>query len=793
MADVGDKNGVAETSMRPRGCGPVTGVVDWLMSFATVRGFFALYRKNALVAVRNHRATLLRLIAPLLFLLLALLIDKAIQANDAGQETFQDVMDPTAELIAPIPSCNEDMYIGPSNCSELMYSPNNYITQAIMGNVTSRNAVPITAAAYPSQDSVQDYLLAHPDEVIGAVHFVFEDPSNPSVLNGFIVQTNTTVKFFKGTYQDPNTFVQLPLQSAVQREITRYYMSETPSLAGMAEDLVWNVSIKTFAHPAIATTSVLGQVLGPFVFAACMFSFVSQIGFMVAEKEQGLRQALQSMGCTTAAYWLSWAAWEFTIAFFSANLIACFGLLLHFDLFLNNNYGLLFFLFFLFLLALSSLGMFVCTLISKQQVAVYVGFAIFLIGWIMQTVVIFGVPYSVDFYYDYNMALTCIFSLFPWDLLAKGFGDLGSATVTSTSPGISWSQRYSYCQDIPLSQDQPPFDPKEQYIDYECVMPLGTIYVVLTVLWLGYFVLAVYFDQIIPNAMGVKLPLWFPFMPSYWMPSLAKARGLHSIDDGMGPDDRPDEQDGDVAEEEVRMRELLQHRTGAASDAAEMSAAGANLKNRNAVEVFGLKRVFPYIPCSGSCGSFCFAFARTKDERAFWAIKNSWLGIPEGQLFCLLGPNGAGKSTTINVLTGVLPASDGEALVYGEPISAAGSMERIRSMMGVCPQFDVLWGELTGVEHLQIYGAVKGVDWRRVGGEADELLEKVKLTYAARQQTAAYSGGMRRRLSVAIALLGNPKVRGLGEPFPHLPAGKGCERGGQEVSPASVHLLGQRT
>eukprot|EP00955_Chlamydomonas_euryale_P092335 364699-Chlamydomonas_euryale.AAC.3 len=70
-------------------------------------------------------------------------------------------------------------------------------TQAIMGNVTSRNAVPITAAAYPSQDSVQDYLLAHPDEVIGAVHFVFEDPSNPSVLNGFIVQTNTTVKFFK--------------------------------------------------------------------------------------------------------------------------------------------------------------------------------------------------------------------------------------------------------------------------------------------------------------------------------------------------------------------------------------------------------------------------------------------------------------------------------------------------------------------------------------------------------------------------------------------------------------------
>ena len=85
-------------------------------------------------------------------------------------------------------------------------------------------------------------------------------------------------------------------------------------------------------------------------------------------------------------------------------------------------------------------------------------------------------------------------------------------------------------------------------------------------------------------------------------------------------------------------------------------------------------------------------------------------------------------------------------------------MERIRGMMGVCPQFDVLWGELSGIEHLQIYGSIKGVDRKVLNDSSWNLLERVKLTYAAKQRTSAYSGGMKRRLSVALALLGDPKI-----------------------------------
>ncbi|KDD71209.1 hypothetical protein H632_c5552p0, partial [Helicosporidium sp. ATCC 50920] len=84
--------------------------------------------------------------------------------------------------------------------------------------------------------------------------------------------------------------------------------------------------------------------------------------------------------------------------------------------------------------------------------------------------------------------------------------------------------------------------------------------------------------------------------------------------------------------------------------------------------------------------------------------------------------------------------------------------------MGVCPQFDVLWSELTGREHLLIYGVVKGLGRTEARRQAQDLLDRVRLTGAARVQTRAYSGGMRRRLSVACALLGDPLVVFLDEP-----------------------------
>lgn len=111
----------------------------------------------------------------------------------------------------------------------------------------------------------------------------------------------------------------------------------------------------------------------------------------------------------------------------------------------------------------------------------------------------------------------------------------------------------------------------------------------------------------------------------------------------------------------------------------------------------------------------------------FKAVDNAWWSARQGTVLALLGPNGAGKTTTINCLTGLLPLTGGDAIMHGELLSSAGGLNRIRKMMGVCPQFDVLWSELTGMEHVQLFARIKGLSRSDVNQEAIGLLDKVRL------------------------------------------------------------------
>lgn len=92
------------------------------------------------------------------------------------------------------------------------------------------------------------------------------------------------------------------------------------------------------------------------------------------------------------------------------------------------------------------------------------------------------------------------------------------------------------------------------------------------------------------------------------------------------------------------------------------------------------------------------------------------LDIPRGQITALLGHNGAGKSTTISILTGLLPATQGDALFFpgggGGGLSVARDMGAIRGTLGVCPQYDVLWPQLSVREHLELFAAIKGYSTR---------------------------------------------------------------------------------
>ncbi len=134
----------------------------------------------------------------------------------------------------------------------------------------------------------------------------------------------------------------------------------------------------------------------------------------------------------------------------------------------------------------------------------------------------------------------------------------------------------------------------------------------------------------------------------------------------------------------------------------------------------------------------------------------------EGNLLVLLGHNGAGKTTTIGMLTGLLSPTSGDALIFGNSIIT--DMDEIRKVMGVCPQYDILWPQMTGREHLELFAALKEVSKDQIENEVVERLSDVDLLKVQNIPSEGYSGGMKRRLSVAISLIGNPKIVFLDEP-----------------------------
>jgi len=144
------------------------------------------------------------------------------------------------------------------------------------------------------------------------------------------------------------------------------------------------------------------------------------------------------------------------------------------------------------------------------------------------------------------------------------------------------------------------------------------------------------------------------------------------------------------------------------------------------------------------------------------AVNGLSFGIGPNSCLGILGPNGAGKTTLIKMLIGLYEPTAGNAKICGLDLSE--DLDTIYTFMGVCPQDNVLWDDLTGEEHLFFYGRIKNLKGKKLQEEVDSALMKVNLYDARNKLSRQYSGGMKRRLSVAISLIGSPKVLYLDEP-----------------------------
>ena len=138
------------------------------------------------------------------------------------------------------------------------------------------------------------------------------------------------------------------------------------------------------------------------------------------------------------------------------------------------------------------------------------------------------------------------------------------------------------------------------------------------------------------------------------------------------------------------------------------------------------------------------------------------MSMAKSECLALLGQNGAGKTTLVNVVSGLLSPTHGHAFIFGDSVTT--DIATLRGIMGSCPQHDLLWLELTARQHLRIYARLKGVARRDVEEHVTERLTAVNLQDDGDVPVKGFSGGMKRRLSVAISSMGSPRVLFLDEP-----------------------------
>jgi ABC-2 type transport system ATP-binding protein len=136
------------------------------------------------------------------------------------------------------------------------------------------------------------------------------------------------------------------------------------------------------------------------------------------------------------------------------------------------------------------------------------------------------------------------------------------------------------------------------------------------------------------------------------------------------------------------------------------------------------------------------------------------LEVPQGQITGLVGPSGHGKTTLVNLIVGALKPTSGELTVLGEPAPPRAALQQI----GFMPQAEALYDDLTGRQNLSFFGAIYGLNNAELATAIDETLQAVSLPDEPSKLVRDYSGGMKRRLSLAISLLHRPKLLVLDEP-----------------------------
>ncbi|GJP54911.1 hypothetical protein CLOM_g13925 [Closterium sp. NIES-68] len=583
------------------------------------------------------------------------------------------------------------------------------------------------------------YYQANPEQATNAytAAFDFQD-SNPTRYNP-VVQYNssynnasiggapaTLLRFARLLNLASNAFVKTFYSAGGSNSAAAGDAGAAEAAAAAAAAEIPLLFVKDF--PKVETTLGVdfASLLGPLFYMWLLQLLLPVMAVaLVYEKEQQLRVMMRMHGLKDGPYWLVAYIYFLLLSLAYIFFLVAFGSLIQLKSFTLNPYGLQFLLYLVYANTQIALAMLASTCFSHTRPATiatyFYVFATALLGQFLYRNLLESGSFSTTF--------TTALQLFPAFALYHGVYELTQSSLIGS------------------------YQASQGTLTWVTAATNGylTAVAILAVEWLVFLLLAIYLDQVVSAGSGVrKHPLFFlrgcKSGCRKLLGSLKKVLGTCGIGDarvhaafqeGMGGE-KEDKAKGHLGGFDVELeKRKVQHHLGNADLSAHQHPS---------ILCAGLSKVYPSRDGSGP-----------KE-----AVAGMWLGVARGECFGMLGPNGAGKTTALRMMMGFLKATGGAVHVEGMDIS--DDMEDVYALMGVCPQHDLLWEQLTGREHLLFYGRLKNLCGAALAAAVGASLSGVRLLAEADKPVHQYSGGMKRRLSVAISLIGDPLVVYMDEP-----------------------------
>ncbi|KAL0477482.1 hypothetical protein AKO1_008212 [Acrasis kona] len=704
------------------------------------RSFFGRYflqlrvllKKNWWLSIAQWRLALIQLGSPIIFAGLLFLL-QILYNNVEGNMDKHPIPIP----LGGITRCTSINQQQP--CISLLYAPkrgSNKIIDRVMDEI---------AREYGFSISEEDINTTYPNNIN---HDIYTLPSEP-LLSDFIIKHPNVTQLGKSlfhssinvgsaiNFEQPKTWGILPYAPYRLFYNVTASDSDFPSVAIRALDQAIlrvnspdpnaNISIHSAGFPevlpAFMNQNVVSQLGAFWFYCPPVFNFIILLNQIVTENELKLRLTMGTMGLNNSMYWLSWFITSCVInALATLSLIAS-GCAFQFSFFLNTNILVSFLTFFAFSTAMATLAFLCSAFVSNSKTATTVGFVIFVFGLILQTLF---ASIAIYFWYlhDTNPVYKYLFAFYPPFNFAKLFSDIAQLSTPKFDPNTGASTSVT---GYPLNQLIEPIH--VQFFNVDSPPAYQSLLYLLMNITL-FVVLAWYFDNIFQ--MPRKAP-WFFLQPSYW--------GLNW---------------GGVRSNEVADQDQINEMSLDAQNEMDKSLSIGEHDAKNYLQVLNLTKIYDLNIFKK------IAAAITKKSNSFKAISNMYLSIQTGQCLCLLGHNGAGKTTLVNILTGLIRETSGHVNVLG--LSLQSNIEQVRRLLGCCPQHDVLFGELTPSQHLQLFAELKGVPHHAIKDALDQALHMVELYDRRNDRCSGFSGGMKRRLSLAISCIGDPQILFLDEP-----------------------------